>query len=100
MPSDTSRTTDVPGTRRFSKRHLQPLSPVSEAPTTATNIKQLVAESKCHDETLCQLLDAARLNLIGDKAKKALNGAARARIIELSNMKEQGQADEVSRVLH
>lgn len=64
--------------------------PLSVAPTTASNVKQLVAESKFHDETLCQLLDAARLNLIGDEAKKALNRAARARVIELKDMRMRG----------
>ena len=64
--------------------------PLSIAPTTASNVKQLVAESKFHDETLCQLLDAARLNLIGDEAKKALNRAARARVIELKDMRMKG----------
>jgi hypothetical protein len=36
-------------------------------------VKNLVADSKFHDDVLCQLLDAARLNLIGEEAKKALN---------------------------
>ncbi|RXK38177.1 hypothetical protein M231_04551 [Tremella mesenterica] len=63
----------------------------SVAPTTTSNVHRLVAESKFHDETLCQLLDAARLNLIGDEAKKALNRAARARVIELKDMRVRGE---------
>ncbi|KAK8843968.1 hypothetical protein IAR55_006760 [Kwoniella newhampshirensis] len=68
--------------------------PESVAPTTISNVKKLVAESKFHDETLCQLLDAARLNLIGDEAKKALQRAARARVIELRDLKGKGQLEE------
>lgn len=69
--------------------------PASYAPTTTSNVKHLVANSKFHDETLCQLLDAARLNLIGGEAKKALNRAARARVTELKDMKARGEIDEV-----
>lgn len=67
------------------------LSPVSgiSASTTPSRVKNLVADSKFHDDVLCQLLDAARLNLIGEEAKKALNRAARARVIELRDMKEK-----------
>ncbi|KAL7421133.1 hypothetical protein Q5752_004018 [Cryptotrichosporon argae] len=73
----------------------QPLlaGPPSVAPTTATNVNKIVADSSFHDETLCQLLDAARLNLIGDAAKKALMRAARARVVELKDLKDQGEAD-------
>ncbi|WVR08956.1 hypothetical protein IAU60_006015 [Kwoniella sp. DSM 27419] len=66
--------------------------PSTDPPTPATsvsNVNQLVADSKFHDETLCQLLDGARLNLIGDQAKKALQRAARARIIELRDLRQQ-----------
>ncbi|WVF65435.1 hypothetical protein IAT40_000162 [Kwoniella sp. CBS 6097] len=66
----------------------------SVAPTTISNVKKLVAESRFHDETLCQLLDAARLNLIGDEAKKALQRAARARVIELRDLRERGEIEE------
>ncbi|WVW79485.1 hypothetical protein I302_101454 [Kwoniella bestiolae CBS 10118] len=66
----------------------------SVAPTTISNVKKLVAESRFHDETLCQLLDAARLNLIGDAAKKALQRAARARVIELRDLRERGEIEE------
>ncbi len=52
--------------------------------TRLTNIAKLVDDSTFHDDTLCQLLDAARLNLIGDQAKKALMRAARTRVDELS----------------
>jgi hypothetical protein len=55
----------------------------------------MVHDSRFHDETLCQLLDAARLNLIGGEAKKALNRAARARLVELKDMKARGDIDEV-----
>nr|XP_031858883.1 uncharacterized protein CI109_005702 [Kwoniella shandongensis]KAA5525955.1 hypothetical protein CI109_005702 [Kwoniella shandongensis] len=68
----------------------------SAAPTTISNVKRLVAESKFHDETLCQLLDAARLNLIGEEAKKALQRAARARVIELRDLRARGQAEEAT----
>lgn len=64
---------------------------VVTASTTPSKVKRLVAESKFHDETLCQLLDAARLNLIGDEAKKALTRAARARVIELKDLRAQGE---------
>jgi hypothetical protein len=60
----------------------------SVAPTSASNIKKLVHESGVHDEVLCQLLDAAKLNLIGSEAKKALQRAARARVIELRDARE------------
>lgn len=69
--------------------------PASIAPTTVSNVKKLVADSRFHDETLCQLLDAARLNLIGGEAKKALNRAARARIVELKDIKSQERSVEV-----
>jgi len=62
----------------------------SVAPTTTSNVRQVVADSKFHDETLCQLLDAARLNLIGIEAKRALNRAARARVVELRDLRAQG----------
>jgi hypothetical protein len=42
-------------------------------------------------------LDAARLNLIGEEAKKALNRAARARVIELRDLRAAaGVSAEVS----
>jgi hypothetical protein len=58
-------------------------------------VKKIVAESKFHDDTLCQLLDAARLNLIGGEAKKALNRAARARVVELKDIRAQSIAGDV-----
>ena len=70
--------------------------PASYAPTTTSNVKQLVASSRFHDDALCQLLDAARLNLIGGEAKKALNRAARARVTELKDMKARGEVEEAS----
>ncbi|WOO84925.1 uncharacterized protein LOC62_06G008435 [Vanrija pseudolonga] len=63
----------------------------SYAPTTTTNVHNMVEQSSFHDETLCQLLDAARLNLVGEQAKKALMRAARARVIELKDIKEHGE---------
>jgi hypothetical protein len=39
-------------------------------------------------------LDAARLNLIGGEAKKALNRAARARVVELKDIKAHGHSHE------
>lgn len=68
--------------------------PASYAPSTTSNVKQLVASSRFHDDVLCQLLDAARLNLIGGEAKKALNRAARARVTELKDMKARGEVEE------
>lgn len=62
--------------------------PRSHVSTTASNVKRLASDSKFHDETLCQLLEAARLNLIGGEAKRALNRAARARVIELRDMRK------------
>lgn len=53
--------------------------------TRLTAIAKLVDDSNFHDDTLCQLLDAARLNLIGEQAKKALMRAARTRVDELSH---------------
>ncbi|KAK4685503.1 MFS transporter, UMF1 family, partial [Tremellales sp. Uapishka_1] len=70
---------------------MAPPRPVSFAPTTASNVAQMVADSRYHDEALCQLLDAARLNLIGEEAKKALRRAAKARVIELRDLREQGE---------
>jgi hypothetical protein len=63
----------------------------SLVPTTHSNVKNMVRESKFHDETLCQLLDAARLNLLGGEAKKALQRAAKARVIELRDMRAKGE---------
>jgi len=68
----------------------------SVAPTTTTNVKHLVAESKFHDDTLCQLLDAARLNLIGTEAKRALHKAAKARVTELKELRVRGEVSLVS----
>lgn len=65
----------------------------SVAPTTMSNVKRLVEVSRYHDETLCQLLDAARLNLIGEEAKKALQRAARARVTELRELREAGEIE-------
>lgn len=63
----------------------------SIAPTSASNVKKIVKDSSFHDETLCELLEAARLNLIGPEAKKALQRAARARVIELKDMRKHDQ---------
>jgi hypothetical protein len=67
--------------------HTKP-RPASMAPTTATNVAHMVADSKFHDEALCELLEAAKLNLIGKEAKKALRRAAKARVIELQDLRE------------
>ena len=63
----------------------------SDVPITASRVKHIVAESKFHDKTLCQLLDAVRLNLIGTEAKKALLLAAKARVNELAELRNQGE---------
>jgi len=52
-------------------------------------VPQMVQRSTFHDETLCQLLDASRLNLLGEEAKKALMRAARARVVELKDIREK-----------
>lgn len=39
-------------------------------------------------------MDAARLNLIGGEAKKALNRAARARVVELKDIKALSNSHE------
>lgn len=64
---------------------------VASIETTPSKVKHLVSESKFHDETLCQLLDAAGLNLIEPDAKRALQRAARARVIELRDMRANGE---------
>ena len=64
--------------------------------TTASHVKEIVSQSRFHDETLCQLLDAARLNLVGSEAKKALSRAASERVAELRALRDRGAlADEV-----
>lgn len=65
----------------------------SVALTTSTQVNEMVSKSSFHDETLCQLLDAARINLIGDEAKRALMRAARARVLELRDLKQQGEVN-------
>ena len=70
------------------KRHKRKGLAPSVAPTTASNVKHLVKESRFHDEKLGQLLDAARLNLVGSEAKKALNKAAKARVVELKELRD------------
>jgi hypothetical protein len=52
-------------------------------------VPQMVHRSSFHDETLCQLMDASRLNLLGDEAKKALKRAARARVVELKHLRQK-----------
>ncbi|ODO06026.1 hypothetical protein L198_01254 [Cryptococcus wingfieldii CBS 7118] len=68
--------------------------PSSLPSTTLSNVKRLIDSSRYHDETLCQLLDAARLNLIGGEAKKALQRAARARVVELKELRERGEEED------
>lgn len=94
IPSMTSRMTahGSPQTQASVLEDAEP-SPASllSMSTSPSNVKQLVENSKFHDEILCQLLDAARLNLIGAEAKKALQRAARARVIELRDMRHKGE---------
>ncbi|WVQ73587.1 hypothetical protein IAR50_003166 [Cryptococcus sp. DSM 104548] len=68
--------------------------PSSVPSTTLSNVRRLINSTRYHDETLCQLLDAARLNLIGGEAKKALQRAARARVVELKDLRERGEEEE------
>ena len=79
--------------RELDDEHVGLMSPTTATSfeTTPSNVKHMVSESKFHDETLCQLLDAARLNLIGPDAKRALQRAARARVIELRDMRANGK---------
>ncbi|CAK9781703.1 hypothetical protein CC85DRAFT_324771 [Cutaneotrichosporon oleaginosum] len=62
--------------------------------TRLTKIAKLVDDSTFHDDTLCQLLDASRLNLIGDQAKKTLMRAARKRVEELKRKVILHEADQ------
>jgi hypothetical protein len=85
--------------------HAAALEDVAKSPTSVvsmstspSNVKELVENSKFHDEILCQLLDAARLNLIGSEAKKALQRAARARVIELRDMRKKGEVGLQSKI--
>ncbi|KAJ9105144.1 hypothetical protein QFC19_003602 [Naganishia cerealis] len=59
----------------------------SQALTTASLVDQLVQGSQHHDETLCQLLMAARDPKLGEAAKRAVRHAARKRVMRL--MSEQ-----------
>ncbi|KAJ9106227.1 hypothetical protein QFC21_001371 [Naganishia friedmannii] len=56
----------------------------SQALTTASLVDQLVQNSQHHDETLCQLLMAARDPKLGDAAKRAVRHAARDRLSDES----------------
>ncbi|KAJ9124190.1 hypothetical protein QFC22_000987 [Naganishia vaughanmartiniae] len=58
---------------------------VSQALTTASLVDQLVQSSHHHDETLCQLLMAARDPKLGDAAKRAVRHAARDRVMRLTS---------------
>lgn len=61
----------------------------SRAMTTASLVDDLVQGSHHHDETLCQLLLAARNTKLGDAAKRALRHAARKRVMELMSENDQ-----------
>ena len=100
IPSMETHATYVPsqpspqGTfRELDDEYAELMSPTTARSfeTTQSNVKHIVSESKFHDETLCQLLDAASLNLIGPDAKRALQRAARARVIELRDMRANGK---------
>lgn len=67
------------------------ISATTDATIGTSMVGHLVQASSFHDETLCQLLDAARLNLIGEEAKRALMRAARARVIELKDERARAQ---------
>lgn len=55
----------------------------SQTLTTASLVDNLVRGSHYHDETLCQLLLAARNTKLGDAAKRAVRHAARKRVMQL-----------------
>lgn len=67
-----------------------PTTPESEASSSFTKLQGLLDRSSFHDEVLCQLLDAIHNRLIGEEAQKALIRAAKARVIELKDMKARG----------
>jgi hypothetical protein len=52
-------------------------------------VDNLVQGSHHHDETLCELLLAARNTKLGDAAKRALRHAARKRVMELMSENDQ-----------
>lgn len=60
----------------------------SKALTTASLIDELVQGSHYHDETLCQLLSAARNEELGDAAKRAVRHAARHRVMQLMSQNQ------------
>lgn len=66
-------------------------APESEASSSFTKLQGLLDRSSFHDEVLCQLLDAIHNRLIGEEAQKALIRAAKARVIELKDMKARGE---------
>lgn len=63
----------------------------SDAGTGFTQLRGLVDRSSFHDEVLCQLMDAIHNRLIGEEAQKALIRAAKARVLELKDMKARGE---------
>lgn len=66
-------------------------TPDSEASSSFTKLQGLLDRSSFHDEILCQLLDAIHNRLIGEEAQKALIRAAKARVVELKDMKARGE---------
>ena len=62
---------------------------MSTATTTMSLVNQIVTDSRFHDDSLCDLLRAARDDSLGDAAKKALRRAARERVMDLTGMRQK-----------
>ncbi|GHJ88570.1 hypothetical protein NliqN6_4972 [Naganishia liquefaciens] len=82
---------DPPSPRRRAKN----IDRNSQALTTASLIDNLVRGSHYHDETLCQLLLAARDPGLGDAAKWSLQRAARERLMQLLSRNNHSGASDV-----
>ena len=83
---------DPPSPRRRAKN----IDRNSQALTTASLIDNLVRGSHYHDETLCQLLLAARDPGLGDAAKWSLQRAARERLMQLLSRNNHSGVSPVS----
>jgi hypothetical protein len=60
--------------------------PLSMALTTQTEVDRVVQDSHFHDDALCQMLDAARMERLGEEARRALRRAARQRVHQLKHL--------------
>jgi hypothetical protein len=66
------------------------------APTTQTEVDRVVKDSHFHDDALCQMLDAARMNAVGEEARRALRHAARQRVVQLKDLHTAGKVSSAS----